>query len=255
MPGDSRVYLNIESFKAGEVISFEFEMDLFFGRSEEKPSYRFQIGQVSATYYYDEKYWNSLPNVTNKNFTRERNTFTWDEVKVKWNNYIFIYLPSPYSSFNFFNYKIKVKNTGGINNNSIIVVIALAIVSLVIVIVTIIIVVCCCRKKRRSYANVYINNARSLAYPQIPHTIIQPYVQQQPIYGQNSYRKTINENQNNPNQVNLHPNTTQQQNQNQYNNQNINQQQQRYNSSDINQKQQVDTSYTIGFDDCPPPAI
>ena len=165
-----------------------------------------------------------------------------------------MYLPSPYSAFNFFEKKIKVKNTGG-TNISTIVVIALVIASLVIVIVIIIIVVCCCRK-RRSYANVYIKNARSLAYPQIPQTIIhQPYAQQQPIYGQNSYRKPINENQNNPNQVNLHPNTTQQQYQNQYNNQNINQQQQGYNSLDINKQQQGYTSDRVGFDNSPPPAI
>ena len=154
-----------------------------------------------------------------------------------------MHLPSPYSNFNFLNKKIKVKNTGGINNdNSTTVLIAVVIIILVILIVTIIIVVCCCRK-RRSYTNVYINNARSLAYPQIPHRIIHiPYVQQQPIYGQNPYRNPINENQNNPNQINFHPNTTQQ---HQYNNQNINQQQQGYNSLDINKQQQGYTSDSL----------
>ena len=34
VPGDSRVYLNITSFKTGEVISFEFKMELFFCRDE-----------------------------------------------------------------------------------------------------------------------------------------------------------------------------------------------------------------------------
>ena len=167
-----------------------------------------------------------------------------------------MHLPSPYSNFNFLNKKIKVKNTGGINNdNSTTVLIAVVIIILVILIVTIIIVVCCYRK-RRSYTNVYINNARPLAYPQIPHRIIHiPYVQQQPIYGQNPYRNPINENQNNPNQINFHPNTTQQQYQNQYNNQNINQQQQGYNSLDINKQQQGYTSDRVGFDNSPPPAI
>ena len=86
MPGDSRVYLNITSFKTGEVISFEFKMELFFGRDEERSSYTFKIGQVSTSYYNDDKYWNSLPTVTNKNFTQSGRlydtTFTWDEVKL-----------------------------------------------------------------------------------------------------------------------------------------------------------------------------
>ena len=254
VPGESRVFLNITSFKTGEVISFEFEMELFFGMGEERSSYTFKIGQVSTLDYNDGECWNSLPTVTNRNFTQSGmlydTTFTWDEVKVEGKNYIFMYLPSPYSGFNFFKKKMKVRNTGG---NA--VVIALAIVIPVVVIIIIIIVVYCYRK-RRSCANIYNSNTQSLIYPQTPQTITQqPYSQQQPIYDHNSYNKPINEIQNYPNQVNLYPNTTQQQYQNQYNNQNVNQQQQGYNSSDINQKQQVDTSYTIGFDDCPPPAI
>ena len=256
IPGDTRVYLDITSFKTGEFISFEFEMKLF--HAQERSSYTFKIGQVSASSYDDEECWNNLPTVTNKNFTQDEwdydTIFTWDEVKVEGKNFIFMELYPPFFGFDFFEYKIKVKNTGGINISNT-VVIVLAIVIPVIVIVIIIIVVCCCRK-RRSYANVYINNAPSLGYPQIPQTIIQqPYIQQRPIYDQNSYRKPINENQNNPNQVNLHPNTTQQQYQNQYNNQNINQEKQGYNSLDINKQQQAYTSNRVGFDNSPPPVI
>ena len=64
VPGDTRVYLDITSFKTGEFISFEFEMKLF--HAQERSSYTFKIGQVSTPYYNDRKCWNSLPNIQTK---------------------------------------------------------------------------------------------------------------------------------------------------------------------------------------------
>ena len=105
VPGDSRVYLNITSFKTGEYISFKFEMDLFFGEGEEKSSYTFKIGQVSTSYYNDDKYWNCLPIVTSRYFTQSGRlydtTFTWDEVKIEGKNYIFMFYVSSITIFCF----------------------------------------------------------------------------------------------------------------------------------------------------------
>ena len=63
-PG-TKVYLDLSSFKTGELISFEIEMDLLFaGKST---VYEFYIDQVPASSYYDSNYWNSLRKVQNGN--------------------------------------------------------------------------------------------------------------------------------------------------------------------------------------------
>jgi hypothetical protein len=56
-PG-TKVYLDLSSFEIGELISFEIEMDLFFGGNTK--AYEFFIDQVPASSYYDPNYWNTL---------------------------------------------------------------------------------------------------------------------------------------------------------------------------------------------------
>ena len=64
---DTQVYLDLKSFKTGDLISLEIKMDLFFGGSTS--SYEFQIDQVPATTYYDQDYWDGLRTVINRNVT------------------------------------------------------------------------------------------------------------------------------------------------------------------------------------------
>ena len=98
----TNVYFDISSFDVGETISFEFEMDLFFGDPITRTQYQFEIGQVSTASYSDSYYWSHLMAVTNKNVTCDSIhicTFTWEEKKQTGNTYIFIYPPEPYTGF------------------------------------------------------------------------------------------------------------------------------------------------------------
>ncbi len=118
---DTQVYLDLKSFKTGDLISLEIKMDLFFGGSTS--SYEFQIDQVPATTYYDQDYWDGLRTVVNKNVTcsrRETCKFSWEEIKREGNNYIYIIVPAPFSDFySFWGNKIKISNTGGLSSGAI----------------------------------------------------------------------------------------------------------------------------------------
>ena len=64
---NTHVYLEISSFKTGDTITIEIDMDVFFGSSENKKKYDFQIDQVPANSYSDSYYWNKLRPVSNSN--------------------------------------------------------------------------------------------------------------------------------------------------------------------------------------------
>ena len=81
---NSKVYLDISSFKVDQSIYLDFTMNMIFLPSSDK-SYTFKIVQVPAKSKDDNEYWNSLPKVKNKNFTqistREIYTYSWVEIK------------------------------------------------------------------------------------------------------------------------------------------------------------------------------
>ena len=108
---NSKVYLDISSFKVNQSIYLHFTMDMFFLGTDK--SYTFKIAQVPAKSNDDSKYWNSLPKVKNNNFTKislSDYTYSWVEIKKEEMNYIYMILPEPYGSFDFFQYKIKIEN-------------------------------------------------------------------------------------------------------------------------------------------------
>ena len=85
----------------------------YFGSFSQKGIYRFKIDQVPTSNQFDEEYWKNLRSVTNKNVSYSGHfqdfcTFSWDETKKKGNNFIFIYLPTPFQDFNSF-WKRKIK--------------------------------------------------------------------------------------------------------------------------------------------------
>ena len=87
-PG-TKVYLDLSSFEIGELISFEIEMDLFFGGNTK--AYEFFIDQVPASSYYDPNYWNTLRKVRNGNSSCDDDgecLFEWEEIKKEGNTYI-----------------------------------------------------------------------------------------------------------------------------------------------------------------------
>ena len=145
----TNVYFDISSFDVGETISFEFEMDLFFGDPITRTQYQFRIGQVSTASYSDSYYWDNLQTVTNKNVTCDSThvcTFTWEEKKQTGNTFIFIYPPEPFADFySRWNEKIKITHIGDSDGLS-----AGAIVGIVfaclffIAIIVLLIVFCCC---------------------------------------------------------------------------------------------------------------
>lgn len=157
VPGGTYVYLDITSFNTGDVISFEFKMDLFFASYEEQQRYIFYIGQVSCSSYADYSCWENLPNVTNKNVTKNGEfsddyIFSWNEIKQEGKNYIFMICPEPFDEFStFWGKKIKITNTGGSSVNVTVIVVVIVVIVVVIVVITIIVI--CCIKKRR-YPNV-----------------------------------------------------------------------------------------------------
>ena len=100
---DSKVYINISSYSIGELIFLEFGVDYSTYYSFDK-NYRYdmKIGQVSASNHYDQKEWNSLTSFTNENRTcnsRKYCIFTWEEIKQKGNNFIYILPSEPYSGY------------------------------------------------------------------------------------------------------------------------------------------------------------
>ena len=197
---DTRVYLDITSFNTGDVISFEFKMDLFFAHFDEQERFIFQIGQVSVSSYADSHAWNNLPNVTNRNVTQENTLtkddyiFTWDEIKQEGKNYIFVICPEPFDGFfSFWDKKIKINNLGGKGGTSGATIAIIIVVIFIVIIIVTIIVVCCRKRRNLNVTQTALYNAQiqqqyqqpiPLQQQQViiqPSAIPQPYPYQQPI--------------------------------------------------------------------------
>ena len=241
---DTKVYLDITSFNTGDVISFEFKMDLFFAHYEEQERYIFQIGQVFASSYADYSCWENLPNVTNRNVSKDGDfsddyIFSWDEIKQEGKNYIFIICPEPFDDFyTFWGNKIKIKNIGGNGSSANVAVIVVIIIVVIIVIVIIIIIVVYCIKKRR-----YQNVSKSVPYnAQIQQQYQQPisYQQQDVIIQQNVVQQPYPYQQ----QISYQPNVVQP----------INQPQINYGQQDFQQQPypQIIDPNQIGLEPAPP---
>ena len=115
---NTKVYLDISTFPVGELISFDIDMDLFYGSLSDRESYEFFIEQVPANTYYDSYYWDLtiLHKVINKNVSCSGDdcTFKWEEIKEEGKNFIYIYPPPPYDNFyTFWGEKIKITHLGG----------------------------------------------------------------------------------------------------------------------------------------------
>ena len=147
IPG-TNVYFDISSFDVGETISFEFEMDLFFGDPITRTQYRFEIGQVSTASYSDSYYWSHLMAVTNKNVTCDSIhicTFTWEEKKQTGNTYIFIDPPEPFTGFySSWGERIKISHISdsGLSVGAIVGIVFACL--FFITIIVLLIVFCCC---------------------------------------------------------------------------------------------------------------
>jgi len=148
---DTKVYLDLNSFKTGDLISFEIEMNLFFGG--DKKLYEFKIGQVPASSYYESTYWNTLQTVRNRNVSCDFDdvcTFKWEEIKKEGNNYIYIITPTPFSGFfSTWGEKIKIKNLGGELSAGAIVGIVFGVIAFIAILVILIVCCCCCGQNKQ----------------------------------------------------------------------------------------------------------
>ena len=183
---DTKVYLDLSNFETGDLISFEIEMDLFYGN--QTSFYEFYIDQVPASSYYDPTYWSNLRRVKNANVSCESDnecTFKWEEIKKEGNNYIFIITPEPYSSFySFWDEKIKIENVGGKLSVGAIIGIVFGVIAFIVILV-VLISCCCCycsqTNNRCSLCCPCCNCCccKRIYYPTTIHANI-PY--QQPVY-------------------------------------------------------------------------
>ena len=209
---ETKVYLDISSFKVGDLISFEFKMDLFF--SSYRDRFTFQIAQVSASSYYDPNCWNNLPVVVNKNLTSEDtfddSIFTWEEIKEEGKNYIFIIPRDPLStSHSSWDDEIKISNVGGLSTGDI-VGIVVGVVSFILIIILIILLCrychkccsccsccdCCCGCNcflplKSNYRQVILtpNIQVQVQQPVYPQPVYQQPTYQQPVYQQPVYQQ------------------------------------------------------------------
>ena len=110
------VYLDITSFKTNEMIHLQINLEKFLSSVR---SFKFQIGQVSASSYADYYAWDNLRTVTNNNFISQglfETSFSWTEFKEEGKNYLFIIAPEPKSSSDFFQVSsMTIINTGGLS--------------------------------------------------------------------------------------------------------------------------------------------
>ena len=142
---DTKVYLDIKDFEIGDLISFEIEMDLFYG--SETSFYEFYIDQVPASTYYDSTYWNNLRRVKNTDVScnsRRDFTFKWEETKKEGNTYIYIIPPAPFWGFySLWGNKIKIKHLGGSLSVGTIVGIVFGVIAFIVILI-VLISLCCC---------------------------------------------------------------------------------------------------------------
>ena len=165
---DTRVYIDISSFKTGELIKLELSMDQAMNLGN-KNSYTFKIGQKYATDIKNDYYWQNLTEVVNKNYTSSSFSYyyyPWNEIKQAGTNYVLIIPPAPFSSFySFYENKIKVNHLGGLSAGAIVGIVFGCVGGVVLLIV---LLYCCCCRQKTDYVP---NNS------QTPLTTVQPIVQ------------------------------------------------------------------------------
>ena len=143
---NTHVYLDISSFKTGDTITIEIDMDVFFGDDKNKKQYDFQIDQVSASSYSDYNSWKYLRPVNNSNVSCSGwdCAFTWNEIKRAGSNYIFIIPPSPFSDYEFFEKTIKIRHMGGLSAGQI----AGIVVGVVVFVGAFALIIYCCVRRQ-----------------------------------------------------------------------------------------------------------
>ena len=165
---DTRVYIDISSFKTGELIKLELSMDQAMNLGN-KNSYTFYIGQKYATDIKYDYYWQNLTKVVNKNYTSSSFSYyyyPWNEIKQAGTNYVLIIPPAPFDSFyTSHNEKIKVNHLGGLSAGAIVGIVFGCVGGVVLLIV--LIIKCCNSPQKPDYAD---NN------PQAPLTTVQPII-------------------------------------------------------------------------------
>ena len=177
---DTKVYLDIKDFEIGDLISFEIEMDLFYGN--QTSFYEFYIDQVPASSYYDPTYWSNLRRVKNANVSCESDnecTFKWEEIKKEGNNYIYIKTPEPFGDFyTFWEKRIKIENVGGNLSVGAIIGIVFGVIAFIVILVVLISCCCCyCSQTNRCSLCCPCCNCcccRRSYYPTTIHAIQQP---------------------------------------------------------------------------------
>ena len=119
-------------------------MDLFFGGDRTK--YTFQLDQIPVNNYYDANSWENLRTISATDVSCDDDdycTFRWEEIKKEGHNYIYMIPSIPYSSFTFFDNKIKIIHPGGFSAGAIVGIVfgCLAFAAIIIIIIS-----CCCCK-------------------------------------------------------------------------------------------------------------
>ena len=185
---DTRDYLDISSFKTGELIKLELSMDQFWGPYNNRYSYQFQITQKYATDIKYDSYWQNLPYVTNRNYTCSGSYcyYPWNEIKQAGTNYIVIIPREPFTGF-YSKYRelIKVNHLGGLSAGAIVGIVFGCIGGVVLLIV--IIIKCCNSPQKPDYASndtqAPLTNVQPIVPPVVqPITpVVQPIVPVQPI--------------------------------------------------------------------------
>ena len=184
---DTRVYIDISSFKTGELIKLELSMDQAMNLGN-KNSYTFYIGQKYATNIEYDSYWTYLNSVTNRNYTCSGFYcyYPWNEIKQAGTNYILIIPLEPFTGF-YSNHGelIKVNHLGGLSAGAIVGIVFGCIGGVVLLIV--IIIKCCNSPQKPDYASNDTQAPLTTVQPIIPPVVqpvtpvVQPIVPVQPI--------------------------------------------------------------------------
>ena len=186
---DTQVYLDISSFKPGDILKFEFSMNLNRASSSVRNSYSFKIGQVFSSYYGYDSDWNSLKYTTSYDVECDSYnycTFKWSEQKQAGTYQMFIIPLTPYSRFNWdTDNRIKVNHTGGLSTGAIVGIVFGCIGGVVLLIV--VIYKCCNSPQKPDYASNDTQAPLTTVQPIIPPVVqpvtpvVQPIVPVQPI--------------------------------------------------------------------------
>lgn len=172
---ETRVYLDIDSYKTGDTLKFEFSLDLLSTRTQQ--SYSFLIGQTTSSSYLDYNTWEHLSERTSYDLKCDSFkycTAKYQETKQSGTKYMYI-IPKKPPSYFYWNNDIKVAQKGGLSAGAIAGIVIGCVAGVVILIV--IIYYCCCRKPQPAY--VPPNPTVTMTYSQptvtpIVQTVIAP---------------------------------------------------------------------------------